>query len=118
MKAFVLAIAAVASLSLIAAPAQADNVVYQFPAIRGDLAQCVWFDDNLNDRSESALIHQTDLIYNLKALPPGAPVTVGQTATNKYGTQIAELNLSGTKLCAGLEAVRPGPLPSQQPALP
>jgi hypothetical protein len=111
---------ALASATLVAAAtvrSPAENVVYEFPAVRGDVSGCQWLDENLNDRSEGALIRQTDILYNLLALPAGAPVTVTQTATASTGTQLLGFRLDRTMLCAGIEAIRPSPQPSDQPAL-
>lgn len=90
----------------------ADQVVYEFAALRGGVDQCQWFDDNLNDRSEAALTRQVDALYNLVALPPGAPVTVTQNATAASGTPLLGFTLDHTSLCAGADAIRPTPAPS------
>ena len=90
----------------------ADQVVYQFAALRGGVDQCQWFDDNLNDRSEGALVRQADALYNRVALPPGAPVNVTQTASAASGEPLLGFTLDRTMLCAGAEAIRPTPAPS------
>lgn len=90
----------------------ADQVVYQFAALRGGVDECKWFDDNLNDRSESALTRQVDALYNRLALPPGAPVTVTQNATAASGAPLLGFTLNRTSLCAGADAIRPSPVPS------
>ena len=90
----------------------ADQVVYQFASLRGGVDQCQWFDDNLNDRSEPALTRQTDALYNLVALPPGAPVNVTQNATAASGAPLLGFILDRTSLCAGADAIRPTPAPS------
>jgi len=93
------------------APA-ADQVVYHFAALRGGADQCRWFDDNLNDRSEAALVRQVDALYNRVALPPAAPVTVTQNATVASGAPLLGFTLDRTQLCAGADAIRPSPAPS------
>ena len=90
----------------------ADQVVYQFAALRGGVDQCQWFDDNLNDRSEAALERQVDALYNLVALPPGEPVNVTQNATAASGTPLLGFTLGRATLCAGADAIRPSPAPS------
>lgn len=90
----------------------ADQVVYEFAALRGGVDQCQWFDDNLNDRSEGALTRQVDALYNLVALPAGKPVTVTQNATAASGTPLLGFTLDRTSLCAGADAIRPSPAPS------
>jgi hypothetical protein len=116
MKLVAIVLAACALAAAATARSAAENVVYELAALRGDVSLCQWFDENLNDRSESALIRQTDALYNSLALPPGAPVTVTQTATTSAGTQLLGFRLDRATLCAGVEAIRPSPLPSQQPA--
>jgi hypothetical protein len=90
----------------------ADQVVYGFAALRGNVDQCQWFDDNLNDRSEPALVRQVDALYNRVALPPNAPVNVTQNATAASGEPLLGFTLDRTMLCAGTEAIRPTPAPS------
>jgi hypothetical protein len=90
----------------------ADQVVYQFAALRGGVDQCQWFDDNLNDRSEGALVRQADALYNRVALPPEAPVNVTQNATAASGSPLLGFTLGGSTLCAGAGAIRPTPAPS------
>lgn len=94
----------------------ADQVVYQFAALRGGVDQCQWFDDNLNDRSEAALVRQADALYNRVALPPGAPVNVTQNATAASGQQLLGFTIDRTQLCAGADAIRPSPAPSETPS--
>jgi hypothetical protein len=115
MKAIAIALASATLLAAATAPSAAENVVYEFAALRGNVSLCQWFDENLNDRSEGALVRQTDALYNLLALPPGATVTVTQTATTTAGTQLLGFQLDRATLCAGAEAIRPSPLPSQPP---
>lgn len=90
----------------------ADQVVYEFAALRGGVDQCQWFDDNLNDRSEPALERQVDALYNRLALPPATPVTVNQNATAASGEALLGFSIGRTQLCAGAEAIRPTPVPS------
>jgi predicted pyridoxine 5'-phosphate oxidase superfamily flavin-nucleotide-binding protein len=111
-NAFAIAFALATLVAIGTARSEAENVVYQFPALRGDVSTCEWFDENLNDRSEGALIRQTDALYNRLALPVGAPVTVTQTATTSGGTQLLGFRLDGAGLCAGVETIRPSPQPS------
>lgn len=104
-----------ATAALAFAPARADNVVYQFPALHGGANTCQWFDDNLNDRSEAALVRQIDAIYNRVALPPGAPVTIAGKATTSSGTQILAFNLNRMGLCAQADAIEPPAAPAPAP---
>jgi hypothetical protein len=90
----------------------ADQVVYQFAALRGGVDQCQWFDDNLNDRTEGTLVRQIDALYNRVALPPQAPVTVTASETAASGEPLLGFTLNRTALCAGAEAIRPSPVPS------
>ena len=90
----------------------ADQVVYQFAGLRGGVDQCQWFDDNLNDRSEAALVRQVDALYNRVALPPGVPVNVNGNATAASGAPLLGFTIDRTQLCAGAEAIRPSPVPS------
>jgi hypothetical protein len=113
MRIALIAAALIAAATVIS---PAESVVYTFVALRGDVSTCQWFDENLNDRSEGALVRQTDLLYNRVALPPGAPVTVTQTAAATTGTQLLGFQLDRTTLCAGAEAIRPSPEPTQQPS--
>lgn len=101
-----------AIVSVAARGSAADSVVYSFAALRGDAATCQWFDNNLNDRSESALVRQTDTLYNRTALPPGEPVNVNQTLTTAAGTQVLGFTLGRTALCADAGAIRPTPAPA------
>lgn len=106
-----------AALGLICAAAirptsAADQVVYRFAALRGGVDQCQWFDDNLNDRSEAALVREVDALYNRVALPPAAPVNVTQNATAASGAPLLGFTLDRTQLCAGADAIRPSPAPS------
>jgi hypothetical protein len=108
---------ALTALGSAARPALAETVVYQYPALPGPVATCQWFDDSQNDRSIDAIIRQTDLIYNRKALPPGASVTVTQTGTTAAGGPLVGFDLSGRRLCAGAQALHPE-LSEPTPTLP
>jgi hypothetical protein len=114
MLAVALASAALVAAATVRSPAE--SVTYEFAALRGDVSSCQWFDDNLNDRSEGALVRQIDALYNRVALPAGAPVNVTQTATTAAGTQLLGFRLGNAMLCAGVEAIRPSPQPSEQPS--
>jgi len=110
MKRSMLFVAAAGTLALALAgraPAPAETVVYVYAALPGPVSNCTWFDDNLNDHSESGMIRLTDLIYNRAALPPGANVNVSQTATTGRGDQEVGFTLNGRLLCAGAAAFRP-----------
>lgn len=98
--------------------ARADTVVYTYPALPGPVANCQWFDDNLNDRSIDALIRQTDLIYNRAALPADANVTVTQSAKNAAGTQLVGFDLNRRSLCADSAAFYEEAAPLTSPASP
>jgi hypothetical protein len=116
MKACAAALALIAAIGLAAARgAAADSVMYSFTALRGDVATCQWFDQNLNDRSEHALERQIDDLYNRVALPYGEPVNVTQTATATTGTPLLGFTLGHTMLCAAAGAIRPTPVPSASP---
>ena len=105
--------AVVAAIALCATPAKADMVVYQFVALRGAAADCVWFNNNINDRSEDAIARQVDMIYNRVALKPDEPVTNVQTAQTQAGKTEAGFEMDRIGLCAGIEAIRP---PAPEPA--
>jgi hypothetical protein len=107
---FTLAAAVAASL-----PARADTVLYQFVALRGGVATCQWFDDNINDRSLDAIIRQSDELYNRTALTPGAAVSNVQTASVSDGTLVAGFELAGTQLCSCDDAINPQ---ASQPIVP
>ena len=93
----------------------ADSVVYSFAALRGDATTCQWFDNNLNDRSEAALVRQADALYNRTSLPYGEPVNVTQTLTTASGSQVLGFTLGRAGLCADAGAIRPTPIPSASP---
>jgi hypothetical protein len=90
-------------------------ILYSFTGLRGSVDTCKWFDDSITDRSIGALTHQTDLLYNRIALPPGAPVTVGGTATTEAGEQLVDFKLNSATICSAGEAVY-GPTPSPAPS--
>jgi hypothetical protein len=94
-----------AASAIVSAPAE--TIAYSYAALPGPLANCQWFDDNLNDHSIDAMIRQTDLIYNRKALPPGAAVSVSQTGVTARGDQLAAFDLNGRLLCAGASVLHP-----------
>ena len=107
---------ALVALALAAAsaalPSRADTVLYRFAALRGPVATCVWFDDQINDRSLGAIIRQTDLLYNRTALIPGTDVTNVQTAPIQSGTLVAGFETGNTQLCSGDDAINPAaPVP-------
>ncbi|MEO6834640.1 MAG: hypothetical protein ABI231_01860 [Candidatus Tumulicola sp.] len=109
--AFVVAAAGSATLS-----ASAETIVYEFPALPGPVANCQWFDDNVNDRSIGAMIRQTDLLYNRTAPPPEAAVAVAQTATTALDARLVQFTLNGRLLCLDAsalhaEATQPSPPP-------
>jgi hypothetical protein len=88
-------------------PAASETIVYEYPAMPGPVANCQWFNDNLNDRTIDGIIRLTDLIYNRVALTPDTPVTVTQTATTAAGVQVVQFDLGRRLLCAGAEALHP-----------
>lgn len=105
-----IAFAAIAALVGVAAPAQ--TILYSFAGLPGSVDTCTWFNDNLNsDRSIGAMARQTDLLYNRIALPAGAPVALGATATSARGSTLVDFKLGGRTVCADSEAIN-GPTPS------
>ena len=102
-------VAATAAVMALAtrAPAPAETVVYSYAALPGPVANCTWFNDNINDHSEDTMIHLTDLIYNRAALPPGANVNVTERTTTSRGDQELGFTLNGRLLCAGSAAFHP-----------
>jgi len=100
--------AALAAFSLIV-------ILYSFTGLRGGADTCKWFNDSIGDRSVGALTHQTDLLYNRIALPPGADVAVGGTAVSEQGEQLADFKLNSATICSTGEAVY-GPTPSPAPS--
>ncbi|MGA8576450.1 MAG: hypothetical protein WB609_12310 [Candidatus Cybelea sp.] len=100
--------AALAAFSLIV-------ILYSFTGLRGGVDTCKWFNDGITDRSVGALTHQTDLLYNRIALPPGADVAVGGTAVSEQGEQLVDFKLNNATICSAGEAVY-GPTPSPAPS--
>jgi hypothetical protein len=104
------AFAVIIALVGITAPAQ--TILYSFAALPGSVDTCRWFNDYLNtDRSIDAMTRQTDLLYNKVALPAGAPVALGASATSARGSALVDFRLGGKTVCAGSEAIY-GPTPS------
>lgn len=97
-----LGLAAVAGKS-----APAETIAYSYVALPGPVDNCRWFDDNLNDHSESSMIRLTDLLYNRAALPPGTGVAVSGSALSARGDQLVQFDLHGRLLCAGAAALHP-----------
>jgi hypothetical protein len=96
-----------AILALVASPARSETIYYQFPALPGPVANCQWFDDNINDRTTDSLVRQTDLIYNRLALVPNSTVTVTGSATTQKGTQVVQFDVAGRLLCAEATVIHP-----------
>lgn len=94
---------------------RADTIVYTYPALPGPVANCVWFDDNINDRAIDALIRQTDLIYNRATLPVGLNVAITQSATTAAGAQEVSFDVNRRLLCADSAAFHEEPTPSPSP---
>ncbi|MBV8067144.1 MAG: hypothetical protein JO113_04135 [Candidatus Eremiobacteraeota bacterium] len=90
-------------------------ILYSFAGLRGAVDTCKWFDDNITDRSISALTHQTDLLYNRIALPADADVTARGTAVTEQGEQLVDFNLHNATICTAAEALY-GPTPSPSPS--
>jgi hypothetical protein len=102
--------------TLAASAASAQTILYTFTGLRGAVDTCKWFDDNLTDRSIGALTRQTDLLYNLVALPAGAPVTIGGTAVTDQGEQLVDFKLNSATICSTAESIYgPTPTPSLSP---
>jgi hypothetical protein len=111
------AFAAIVILAAGAARAQnGQTIQYIFVALPGAADTCKWFDDTLVDRSIPALTRQTDLLYNRVALPFGANVAVGGTATTLQNEQLVDFHLGNRQVCTAAEAVYgPTPEPSDSP---
>jgi hypothetical protein len=109
------AFAAIVLIASAAAPAQ--PILFSFTGLPAAVGTCQWFDDNLNsDRSIGALSRQTDLLYNRIALPAGADVTVGSTATSAAGDQLVDYRLGSKEVCSTTRALYgPTPEPSTTP---
>jgi hypothetical protein len=98
-------------------PARSETIYYQFPALPGPVANCQWFDDNINDRSIDAIVRQTDLIYNRLALTPNTNVAVTGSATTLRGAQVVQFDVNGRLLCAEATVMHPDLVePSASPA--
>jgi hypothetical protein len=95
-------------------PAIAQSITYAFTGLPGNVSDCAWFDDNINDRSLDSLIRQTDQLYNRVALPPGQAVAISGTGTTAKGEQLVQFDLGRRLICTGADAVYP-PTPSPQP---
>jgi len=98
-------------LALAAGAASAQPILFSFVALPGAVDSCKWFDDNINDRSIGALSRQTDLLYNLVALPAGQEVAVGGPAVTEQGEQLVDFKLNARTVCSAGEAIY-GPTPS------
>jgi hypothetical protein len=99
-----------------ALPAHAETIYFQFPALPGPVANCQWFDDNINERSDDAIVRQTDLIYNRLALTPNTNATVTGSATTKDGGQVVQFDVGGRLMCAESTVMHPEqPEPSPSP---
>jgi hypothetical protein len=96
-----------AVLGIAALPARSETIYYQFPALPGPVANCQWFDDNINDRTTDSLVRQTDLIYNRLALVPNSTVTVTGSATTQKGAQVVQFDVAGRLLCAEATVIHP-----------
>jgi hypothetical protein len=105
-----------AILSLGCAAASAEPILYEFTGLPGDVHTCVWFNDNITDRSIPALTEQTDLLYNRVALPAGENVAIGGTATSAQGEAMVDFHLGRRLICTAAAAIYgPTPAPSEQP---
>jgi hypothetical protein len=109
------ALVALAAAFGAAAPATAQNIVYEFTGLPGGASECAWFDDNINERSLDSLIRQTNLLYNRVALPPGQPIAISGTATTAQGAQVVQFDLGKRLICTGADAVYP-PTPAPSPS--
>ncbi len=107
----VVAASAVAGAAIMAAlcalPAHAETIYFQFPALPGPVANCQWFDDNINDRSTDALVRQTDLIYNRLALTANTNAAVTGSATTKAGGQVVQFDVGSRLMCAESTVMHP-----------
>jgi hypothetical protein len=117
MKRTTVTASAFAAIVLSATAAPAQPILFSFTGLPGAVDTCKWFDDNLNtDRSVGSLIRQTDLLYNRIALPPGADVAVGATATTEAGDELVDYRLGSKTVCSSARAIYgPTPEPSATP---
>ncbi|HEY1429787.1 MAG TPA: hypothetical protein VGF18_09450 [Candidatus Tumulicola sp.] len=104
------------ALGLATLPARSETIYFQFPALPGPVANCQWFDDNINDRSTDSIVRQTDLIYNRLALTPNTNVAITGSATTQKGEQVVQFDVAGRLLCAEATVMHPEvPEPSPSP---
>lgn len=115
---FFLSAAALALVASTPLTARADQVLYNFVALRGPASMCQWFDDKINDRGLDSIIHQTDMLYNRTTLKAGAQVANVQTAALQNGTNVAGFTVNGVQLCAGDDAINPSATPAAMPVQP
>ncbi|HEY3675705.1 MAG TPA: hypothetical protein VGK84_06895 [Candidatus Tumulicola sp.] len=99
--------AGAAIVAFATSPARSETIYYQFPALPGPVANCQWFDDNINDRSTDSIVRQTDLIYNRVALIPNSTVAVSGSATTQKGSQVVQFDVAGRLLCADATVIHP-----------
>ncbi len=90
-----------------ALPARAETIYFQFSALPGPVANCQWFDDNINDRSDDALVRQTDLIYNRLALTANTNASVTASAPTKAGAQVVQFDVGSRLMCAESQVMHP-----------
>lgn len=100
-------IAALALAVVARTPAPAETIAYTYAALPGPVANCQWFDDNLNDHAEGSMVRLTDLLYNRAALPAGTAVNVSGSSTTARGDQVVQFQVNGRLLCAGAAALNP-----------
>ena len=103
------------TLAFAGGAASAQTILFTFAGLRGSVATCKWFDDNVTDRSIDALTRQTDLLYNRIALPAGTTINVGANAVTAQGEQLVDLTLNSASVCTAAEAIY-GPTPSPAPS--
>jgi hypothetical protein len=105
-----------ALLALATQPARSETIYYEFAALPGPVANCQWFDDNINDRSTDSIVRQTDLIYNREALTPNTSVSITGSAPTLKGSQVVQFDVAGRLLCAEATVIHPEvPEPSPSP---
>jgi hypothetical protein len=84
----------------------AQPILASFTGLPGAVADCKWFDDNLNtDRDVGSLTRQTDLLYNRIALPAGENVALGATATSAEGDELIDYKLGSKTVCSTAVAI-------------